>query len=166
MVFSPGLVGQVNLSATAPAVLLMTRFCGARSGNCGCAGGAVTCSWPNWARVQLILVKSRKPLRVPFWPRRVLLLASLAAATQATRWASVRGRQAAATLLRLARTLICAEVRGLVGIARVRLIWPNALFCETFRPRLPDWGMSSIFITYFLSFFVLLLKRRAWPAVP
>jgi hypothetical protein len=35
MVFSPGLVGQVSLSAITPAVLVMTRFCGARSGNCG-----------------------------------------------------------------------------------------------------------------------------------
>ena len=41
MVFAPGSVGQVSLSAITPAVLVMTRFCGARSGNCGCAGGRV-----------------------------------------------------------------------------------------------------------------------------
>src|SRR5208283_1471955 len=84
MVFSPGLVGHVSLSAIAPPVLVITRFCGASAGNCGCAGGASTWSWPNWARVQLILVNNRKPLRGPFWPKRVLLLATLAAATQAT----------------------------------------------------------------------------------
>src|ERR1019366_2103032 len=63
MVFSPGSVGQVSLIAITPLVLVMTRPCGARSGNCGCAGGASTWVWPNWARVQLILVNNRKPLR-------------------------------------------------------------------------------------------------------
>ena len=32
-----------------------------RSGNCGCAGGASTWAWPNWARVQLILVNKQEP---------------------------------------------------------------------------------------------------------
>jgi hypothetical protein len=56
MVFSPGLVGQVSLSVMTPAVLVMTRFWGAKSGNWGWAGGASTWSWPNWARVQLMLL--------------------------------------------------------------------------------------------------------------
>ena len=55
----------------------------------------------------------------------------------------------------------------MAGMASVRLIWPNWPACETFRPRLPDCGMSNIFIRYLLSFFCcLLLKRRAWPARP
>jgi hypothetical protein len=29
-------------------------------------------------------------------------------------------------------------------MAIARLIWPNWPACETFRPRLPDWGMSNI----------------------
>jgi hypothetical protein len=35
IVFSPGLVGQVSLSAIAPAVLVIARFCGASVGNYG-----------------------------------------------------------------------------------------------------------------------------------
>ena len=138
MVFSPGLVGQVSLSAIAPAVLVMTRFCGARSSNCGWASGASTWSWPNWAKVQLILVNSRKPLRAPLWPKRLLLLASFAAAIQATRWVSKSARQRAETLVRMPRVVICDGLRGLAGMARARLIWPNWPACETFRPRLPD----------------------------
>src|ERR1035438_3846629 len=145
-VFSPGLVGQPSLRAMAPPVLVMTRFWGARSGNWGWGGGASTWSWPNWARVQLILANNWKPLRVPFWPRRVVLLASLAAAIQAARWASWSERQRAATRPRMVRTPIWEGVRGLEGMARTRLIWPNWPACETFRPRLPDWGMSNIFI--------------------
>ena len=41
MVLSPGSVGQVSLRATTPAVLVMSRFCGARSANCGRIGGVV-----------------------------------------------------------------------------------------------------------------------------
>jgi len=77
MVFVPGLVGQARLSAITPPVLVMERLAGTSSGNCGTAGGAVTVSWPNWARVQLILVNNRNPLSEPLWPRRLLLLASL-----------------------------------------------------------------------------------------
>ena len=70
-------------------------------------------------------------------------------------------------LLRMVRTVICAGVRGLAGMASARLIWPNWPACETFRPRLPDCGMSNIFIRYFLSLlFVVVVKWRAWPAGP
>src|ERR1039458_3031640 len=58
MVFSPGSVGQVSFSAITPLVLVITRFCGARFGNCGRSGGASTCVWPNWARTQLILLNN------------------------------------------------------------------------------------------------------------
>jgi len=53
-----GLVGQVSLRAMVPLVLVITRFCGASAGNSGCAGGATTWSWPNWARAQLILMNT------------------------------------------------------------------------------------------------------------
>src|ERR1019366_3714512 len=134
--------------------------------NCGCAGGASTWVWPNWARVQLILVNNRKPLRAPLWPKRLLLLASLAAAIQAARWVSKSARQRADTLVRMPRVIICDGLRGLAGMASARLIWPNWPACETFRPRLPDCGMSSIFIRYLLYFVVLFVavKWRAWPA--
>ena len=69
---------KVSLSAITPLVFVITRFCAARSGNSGCSGGASSWVWPNWARVQLILVNNRKPLRAPLWPKRLLLLASLA----------------------------------------------------------------------------------------
>src|ERR1019366_1769678 len=53
MVFAPGSVGQASLSATTPPVLVMERLAGARSGNCGCSGGASTWASPNWDSVQL-----------------------------------------------------------------------------------------------------------------
>src|ERR1035441_3862017 len=103
MVLAPGSVGQVSFSAITPAVLVMTKFCAARSGNCGRSGGASTWACPNWASVQLILVNSRKPLSVPLWPKRLLLFASLAAAIQAARCGSWRARQRAETLVRMPR---------------------------------------------------------------
>src|ERR1017187_9839702 len=117
MVFVPGSAGQASLSAIAPPVLVMTRLAGARAGNCGLGGGAVTVSWPNWASVQLILVNNWNPLRAPFCPKRLLLFVSLAAAIQAARWASWRPRKLADTRLRMARTPICEGVRGLAGMA-------------------------------------------------
>src|SRR5664279_166385 len=155
MVLSPGSVGQVSLRATTPAVLVMSRFCGARSGNCGRVGGVSTAVWPNCASVQLILVNNWNPLRAPFWPKRLLLFTAEAAVIHSARWVSVSARHFAATRLRLSRTLICAAVRRLAGMASVRLIWPNWPACETFRPRLPDCGMSSIFIRLLRSFRLL-----------
>jgi hypothetical protein len=38
-------------------------------------------------------------------------------------------------------------------MASVRLTWPNGLAIETVKPRLPDCGMSNIFIRYLLTFF-------------
>src|ERR1019366_7193144 len=146
IVLPSGSVGQASLSAMTPAVLVMERLAGASSGNCGLAGGASTGSWPNWASVQLILVNNRNPLRAPLWPKRLLLWASLAAADQAARWTSWRPRQLADTRLRMLRTPICAALRGLLGMARVRLTCPNGLAIETFKPRLPDCGMSNNFI--------------------
>src|ERR1039458_7634613 len=92
MVFSPGSVGQLSLRATTPPVLVMTRFCGARSANCGRSGGVSTGAPPNCASVQLILANNWKPLRAPLWPRRLLLLTALAAAIHSTRWGSVSTR--------------------------------------------------------------------------
>src|ERR1039457_676857 len=138
MVFAPGSVGQASSDLTRPPVLVMERLAGARSGNCGCSGGASTWASPNWTSVQLILVNSRKPLRAPLWPKRLLLLASLAAAIQAARWISWSARQRADTLVRMPRVVICDRLRGLEGMASARLIWPNWPACETFRPRLPD----------------------------
>jgi hypothetical protein len=65
-------------------------------------------------------------------------MALLAATIQATRWVSVSARQAAATRPMVSRTANCDGVRGLVTRPAARLICPNGLFCETFRPRLPD----------------------------
>src|ERR1035437_6644340 len=165
MVLPWGSVGQDSRSAMTPVVLVMTRPVGASSGNCGVAGGAVTVSWPNWASVQLILVNNRNPVRAPFCPKRLLLLASLAAAIQAARWTSWRPRQLADTRLRMARTPICEGVRGLAGMPAIRLTSPNGLFSETVRPRLPDCGMSNIFILNLLSFVDLfvVVKWRARP---
>ena len=81
MVFAPGSLGQPSLRAIAPPVLVMVKLAGARSGNCGRSGGASTWASPNWDSVQLILMNNWKPLRAPLWPRRLLLFASLAAAT-------------------------------------------------------------------------------------
>jgi hypothetical protein len=33
--------------------------------------GQATCSWPDWAGVQLILVNNSNPLTMPLWPNRV-----------------------------------------------------------------------------------------------
>src|ERR1039458_1482544 len=168
MVFAPGSVGQASLSARLAPVLVMERLAGARSGNCGCSGGASTWASPNWTSVQLILVNNRKPLRAPLWPRRLVLLASLAATTQAVRCPSSSARQRAETRLRVWRASICAGERGLEGMARARLTWPNWPGTDTFKPRLPDCGMSNIFIRYLLSFVVLfvVVNWRAWPATP
>src|SRR5208282_1053315 len=166
MVVWPGSVGQVSFSVIKPTSLAMTRFCGPSTGNCGRAGGASTWVWPNSASVQLILLNNCWPVSGPLWPRRLTLLTPLPAAVQAARWASWSARQRAVTRVRIARTLICEAVRGLDGMTKARLIWPYRPPCDTYRPRLPDCGMSSIFIRYFLSLFVCLVKRRASPAEP
>src|ERR1035441_10204169 len=144
MVFAPGSLGQPSLSATTPPVLVMENRAGARSGNCGRSGGASTWASPNWDSVQLILMNNWKPLSEPLWLKRLLLFASLAAAIQAVRWTSASARQRAATRLRVMRTSICEGVRGLAGLPPIRLTCPKGLFIETFRPRLPDCGMSNI----------------------
>ena len=48
----------------------------------------------------------------------------MAAETHAWRWASVKVRHALLTLAKMLRVVIWAVVRGLVGMARARLIWP------------------------------------------
>jgi hypothetical protein len=101
------------------------------------------------------LVNNKKPLMAPFYPKRLLLLVSLAAAIQAVRWTPESARQLADTRLRMARTPICGGAHRLAGMAAIRLTSPNALFIETVRPRLPDCGLSNIFIRYLLSFVVL-----------
>ena len=79
-----------------------------------CISGRVDCLLPSCKpRVQLILVNNRKPLRLPLWFRRGLLMASLAAAIQATRWVSWSARQRAATRLDIvAHRHLRAGVRG------------------------------------------------------
>ena len=74
-----------------------------------------------------------------------------AAAIQAARCASCKARQRAVTLPRMRRTTVCAGERGLAGMASARLIWPNWPDTDTLRPRLPDCGMSSIFMCSCLS---------------
>ena len=68
MVFSPGLVGQVSLSVMTPAVLVMTRFWGARLGNCGDTGGTSTGSWPSRPSLQLIRTNNCRPVSGPLCP--------------------------------------------------------------------------------------------------
>src|ERR1019366_9121850 len=77
-------------------------------------------------------------------------------------------RQRAAPRLRVVRTSICKGVRGLARLPPIRLTCPKGLFIETFRPRLPDCGMSNIFILNLLSFVDLfvVVKWRAWPSRP
>ncbi len=107
-----------------PLVLVMTRFCGARSGNCGIGGGASTWSWPNSASVQLILLNNWAPVSGPFWPSRAWVLTFWAAPIQAARWVCWSARQRAETFLRIRRMFICDGVSGLAGVARIRLTWP------------------------------------------
>jgi hypothetical protein len=40
--------------------LVMTRFWGAKSANCGWAGGAGTRSWPNWGQVAVDLAEQQE----------------------------------------------------------------------------------------------------------
>src|ERR1017187_6123736 len=72
MVFSPGSPRQVSFSVIASDTLVMTRPCGARSGNTGRTGGASTWSWPNWDSVRLILLNNCWPVSGPL-PRRLAL---------------------------------------------------------------------------------------------
>ena len=46
-VLSPGSAGQTSFTAITPAVLVMTRPCGASSGNTGGSGGVLSGSRPN-----------------------------------------------------------------------------------------------------------------------
>src|ERR1700690_1265462 len=127
MVLAPGSVGQVSLRAITPPVLVMTRFCGARSGKTGGARGVTTWGWPNRSRVQLILLNNWAPVSGPLWPRRDWLRAFWAAATQAIRWLSVSARQAAETFLRLRRIFDCRFTLSVVFLrihpGRLQEVW-------------------------------------------
>lgn len=65
---------------------------------------------------------------------------------QLARCATVSPRQAADAVVRRARALICADVRGCVGFDRWRRYWPERFREEVTAPTLPDCGMSRIFI--------------------
>src|ERR1035438_3533025 len=57
-VLSPGVAGQTSFTAITPAVLVMTRSCGASSGNTGGGGGVFSGSRPKRASLQLTQLTS------------------------------------------------------------------------------------------------------------
>src|ERR1017187_6394192 len=152
---------QPSLRLTTPLVLVISSAPTGLVGNCGKDGGASTGLPPNVASEQLILANNCDPVSGPDWPSRGTEFLALAAALQALRWSSVKVRHRAATLPKARRTPIWGAVCGLAGMPRIRLTRPYRLLIETYRPLLPDCGMSSIFICYLLTFFCCLFVEMA-----
>src|ERR1035437_4685957 len=112
-VLPPGSAGQTSFTAITPAVLVMTRSCGASSGNSGGGGGVFTGSRPKRASLQLTRTNRCSPVSGPLWPCRGCDRYVAAAAFQASRCASVSSPKRRACSAKFRRTSVWRSVRGL-----------------------------------------------------
>src|ERR1039457_4891170 len=89
-VLSPGSAGQTSFTAITPAVLVMTRSCGASSGNAGGGGGGFSGCRPKKTKFQLNLMTNETHDTAP------PLLRQMPADVQLTLGSRVSGNDAAA----------------------------------------------------------------------
>ena len=153
MVFWPGLLGQVSFSAMTPSVLVMTRFWRRQVGELRMRRRRVHLLLAELGEGAVDLGEQQEAAQGATLAQTAVALGLLGGGHPGGPLGSVERPPAGGHAAEIgARRSICAAVRGLAGMASARLIWPNWPACETFRPRLPDCGMSSIFIRYLLSF--------------